>query len=76
MNQEDRKLLQEQLTTLEMTKGELEGLKDDLENRIGNMEGTNLGSSPVAEKLQEEVDALDEAIGELESAIDSLSNME
>jgi prefoldin subunit 5 len=72
MNQDDRKTLAAVYEGLAQQKGELEALQSSLEDRISNMEEAFPGGCPAIEALEEQRDAVGEAIDDLDSAMTSL----
>jgi uncharacterized coiled-coil DUF342 family protein len=51
-------------------------VKDEYESWRDGLEGTNLESAPIYEQLTETIDAMDNAIAEIESGLDELDGIE
>jgi hypothetical protein len=74
MNAQGRKEIAKYIASLKEIKSKLESMKDDEEEKYDNMpEG--LQDSERGEKMQESIDALDNACTCLEDTIDSLNEI-
>lgn len=72
MNKDDREVIAGAKLSLEDVKNELEGLREELEMKKDNMLDYFPDGNPTTEKLEEEIDSLDEHISTIESLQDKL----
>jgi len=72
MNKENRKELEKAISLIEDAKQIIESIKDDEQDKFDNLpEG--LQQSERGEKFEENVSVLDDALSQLEEAIDNIS---
>ena len=75
MNKSDRKILADIRDNLTLQKQELETLKEELDDRVANIQEYFISGTPNTEIMEEESFALDDAMNSMDEVISQIENL-
>lgn len=75
MNKKNRTSIRYAINTLYSALSEIERCRDDEEDSMYNLSGTALENTEMYEKIEESYNYMEDAISDIESGIDQLTNI-